>query len=198
MNQTKLPPSPIKTLQTIEITAEHEADLQRFFEANPEYFSAVLGAPAGPNEAQEVILDELPEGWSFTKKWLIGYLDEHNALVAMASVVSDLLAPSVWHIGLFIVATSRHGSGDAQTLYRGLEAWALANDADWIRLGVVQGNGRAERFWESLGYIQTRTRSGVEMGRLTNTLRVMVKPLAKGSIEQYLVLVPRDRPEPVS
>ena len=54
---------------------------------------------------------------------------------------------------------------------------------------------RAERFWEALGYIETRTRERVEMGKLTNTLRVMVKPLANGPIEQYLSLVQRDRPE---
>jgi len=63
------------------------------------------------------------------------------------------------------------------------------------RLGVVRGNTRAERYWESLGYVQTRTREGVQMGKLTNTVRVMVKPLAGGTIEEFLSLVPRDRPE---
>ena len=63
-------------------------------------------------------------------------------------------------------------------------------------LGVVQGNARAERFWESMGYIQVRTREGVAMGKLTNTLRVMVKPLHGQTIEEFLALVPRDRPEP--
>ena len=33
------------------------------------------------------------------------------------------------------------------------------------------------------------------MGKLTNTLRVMFKPLAGGSIAQHLALVERDRPE---
>jgi len=76
---------------------------------------------------------------------------------------------------LFIVATARHGTGDAQVLNEGLEDWARANGAKWLRLGVVQGNVRAERYWESLGYIQTRTREGMQMGKLTNTVRVMVK-----------------------
>jgi len=192
----KLPASPIRALRTIEITPAREAELQRFFEANPKYFVAVMGAPAGPNEAHDEIHGELPSGWAFTKKWLIGYLDEDGAMVAMADVISDLLAPGVWHIGLFIVATSRHGTGDAQVLYRGLEAWAAANGAAWLRLGVVQGNLRAERFWASLGYIETRTRSGVEMGRRTHTVRVMVKPLGAGTLAHYLGLVPRDRPEP--
>lgn len=46
-----------------------------------------------------------------------------------------------------IVATARHGTGDAQVLNRGLESWAVANGAVWMWLGVVQGNTRAERFW---------------------------------------------------
>jgi GNAT superfamily N-acetyltransferase len=86
----------------------------------------------------------------------------------MANVVSDLLAPTVWHIGTFIVATSRHGRGDAQVIYDNLEAWARRNGAQWLRLGVVKGNLRAEHFWERQGFAQTRLRPGVSMGRLTN------------------------------
>jgi hypothetical protein len=159
---TELPPSPIDGLRTIELTAGREPLLQQFFEANPEYFLAVGGEPAGPNEAHEEIHGELPQGWPFTKKWVIGWVD---------------------------------CSGDAHALYRGLEAWAVSNGAAWLRLGVVQGNARAERFWQSLGYVQTRTRGGVQIGRQTNTLRVMFKPFANGTQESYLLLVPRDRPE---
>jgi GNAT superfamily N-acetyltransferase len=195
MPLVKLPTSPIPNLRTIELTSSEEPLLQRFFEANPQYFFAVHGEPAGPNEAHEEIHGELPPGWSFTKKWLIGYVDAQNNLSAMANIISDLLSPGVWHIGLFVVATSRHGSGDAQTIYRGLETWAIENGAQWLRLGVVQGNARAKRFWKSLGYIQTRTRDGVAMSKLTNTIRVMVKPLAGSSLDQYLSLIERDRPE---
>ena len=188
-------PSPIAGLQTIELTAADEPTLQRFFEANRQYFLAVHGEPAGSNEAHEAIHDEPPAEWGFTKKWLVGYQDSGGALVAVADVVSDLLAPSVWHIGLFLVATARHGTGEAQALYSGHESWAKSNGAEWFRRGVVEGNARAERFWASRGFVQTRTRSGVEMGKLTNTLRVMVKPLAHGTVEHYLTIVDRDRPD---
>jgi len=195
MPQTELPASPVAGLRTVELGAGSEPLLQRFFEANPLYFMTTHGEPARPSEAHDEIHDELPSGWAFTKKWVIGYLDARDEVVALANVVTDLLGGDVWHIGTFIVATARHGNGEAQVLHRGLEDWARANGARWLRLGVVQGNDRGERFWERLGYVQTRTRSGVEMGRLTNTLRVMVKPLADNTLEQYLTLLPRDRPE---
>ena len=192
---TQLPHSPILSLRTIELTSDHEALLQRFFEANPEYSLGVNGEPPAKNEAHEEIHSELPAGWRITKKWLIGYVDVDGALAAMANLVSDLLAPDVWHLGLFIVATSRHGTGDANALHRGLEDWAATHGARWMRLGVVQGNTRAERFWQAQGYAQTRTRDGVVMGKMIHTLRVMVKPLSGEAIPTYLSLVPRDNPD---
>lgn len=191
----ELPHSPITGLRTMEFTAEQETLLQRFFDTNPDYFLAVHGEPAGPDEARDEILGAMPVGFSFTKKWVIGYLSADNFLIAMTTIVSDFLAPGVWHIGLFILATSHHGTGDAQAIYQELESWAVTNGANWIRLGVVQGHERAERFWKALDYIETRTREGLQMGKLVNTVRVMFKPLAGGTFEQYLSRVQRDRPE---
>jgi hypothetical protein len=190
-----LPSSSIAGLRAVELTAEWESRLQHFFESNPEYFIAVHGEPAGPNEAREEIHGEPPPGWSFTKKWLIGYVDTGESMVAMANIVADLLAPTVWHIGLFILATARHGSGEAQLIAGGLRCWAIENGAKWLRLGVVKGNSRAERFWESLGFQDARVREGVEIGKRKNSIRIMFKSLAGGTREQYLSLVDRDRPE---
>ena len=192
---TELLASAIPGLRTAELGAGNEATLQRFFDANPQYFIAVNGEAAGPNEGHEQLHYELPAEWSCTKKWLIGYLDEEGELQAIANVFSDLLVSGVWHISLLIVATVRHGNGDAHTFYRSLESWAVQNGARWMRLGVVQGNARAERFWERLGFVEVRRREGEVMGQLTNTLRVMVKPLSGDSFDDYLATMPRDRPQ---
>lgn len=189
------PPSPIASLRSVELVAADVPLLQRFFDANPAYFLSVHGEPARADEAHEEVHGGLPPGFSFTRKIVLGYLDGSGTLVAMATVVSDLLAISVWHIGLFIVATARHGNGDAQRLHDGLERWACGHGARWMRLGVVQGNQRAERFWASCGYTQVRLREGLQMGQRTNTVRVMVKPLAGGTLDDYRELVPRDRPD---
>ena len=95
MQLTELPPSLIPGLNVIEISDARVAKLQRFFEANSEYSSAVNGEPPGSNDAREEIHGALPAGWSFTRKWLIGYVDASGAMLAMANVVSDLLAPTV-------------------------------------------------------------------------------------------------------
>jgi hypothetical protein len=154
----------------------------------------VNGQPATANEARDEFRNELPEGWSFTKKWIIGFWREPDSLIGMANVVSDLLAPGVWHIGLFIVATPLHGSGAAQSIFSNFESWARESGAQWLRMGVVEGNAQAERFWKKFSFTEVRKRDGVEMGRLTNAIRVMAKPLAGGALHEYLALVARDRP----
>jgi GNAT superfamily N-acetyltransferase len=181
--------------RALEIGAADVATLQEFYESNPEYFLAVSGDAPAPNEAIEEFHATMPAQWPYEKKWLMFFVDDRDAVVAMADVVSNLFTNGVWHVGLFIVATSLHGRGAAQSLYADLESWMRGRGARWLRLGVVEGNSRAERFWEKSGYIDIRKRHGVEMGKQVNTLRVMAKPLAGGSISEYLAAVARDRPE---
>ena len=172
--------------------------LQRFFEANPDYFIDINGEPPRTDEAECEFRDTPPAGMAYREMVMLGFFDDQGdhdgELVAMATVVGDFIAEHVWHIGLFIVATPLHGSGAAHAMYRELEAWLVASGAHWIRLGVVVGNARGERFWERSGYTEVRRRAPVQMERRTHVLRVMVKPIDGRTIEPYLALVARDRP----
>jgi RimJ/RimL family protein N-acetyltransferase len=194
--RTSAPPLPtVDGWRAVELGADDVPRLQRFFDENPEYFLAVGGAPAGPGEAHEEIHGGLPPGWVYTRTWILGFVDDADALVGMANVVSDIIAPRIWHIGLMIVATRLHGRGVARPLYDAIERWAQDHGAQWIRLGVVVGNVRAERFWARCGFVEVRRREGVESGAQINAVRVMVKPLAGGGFDDYLALAARDRPE---
>lgn len=180
-----------------ELLAADVPALQRFFDANPAYFESVHGEPAQADEAQLEFDDLPPPGLAFGRKWMLRIDDEGHAageLVAMASLFEDFIAAGVWHLGLFIVASDRHGSGQARALYAALERWVAAQGGRWLRLGVVQGNERALRFWRGRGYVMLRERGPVEMGLRMNMLDAMLKPLAGGSVDEYLALVARDRP----
>ena len=131
---------------------------------------------------------------AYRKMSLLGFYDGAGGLIGVATIVADFIVEHVWHVGLFIVATALHGSGVAASLYALLERWMVGQGAQWLRLGVVQGSARAERFWQSRGYVQVRERGPVAMGRKSNLLRVMAKPLGGGTIAEYLARVERDRP----
>lgn len=57
----ELPRSSIAGIRVVELTLEDEAELQRFFEAAPEYFLAVNGEPATPTEARDELTLQLPD-----------------------------------------------------------------------------------------------------------------------------------------
>jgi len=181
--------------RALELGEDDVPGLQRFFEANPEYFHIVGGEGPGADTAREEFEDRPPAGWPYDRVWLIRFVDNAGDTIGMADVVSNLLAEGVWHIGLFIVATTLHGTGAAKVLYAGLEDWIRRNGARWLRLNVVVGNDRAERFWRSAGYVEVRQREGIEIGQRTNAVWVMTKPLANGPLAEYLQIVARDRPE---
>ncbi|MBL0143716.1 MAG: GNAT family N-acetyltransferase [Betaproteobacteria bacterium] len=183
------------SFQALEVGAQDLDEIQCFFEANPEYFLAVGGMGPGTDEARKEFDDRPPEGWPYSRKWFIRFVDGKGSTIGVADVVSDLLAEGVWHIGLFIIATALHGTGTAKAVHSGLEDWIRCDGARWLRLNVAAGNSRAERFWERAGYAQVRTREGIEIGRRVHTMRVMTKPLANGRLAEYLGIVARDRPE---
>jgi ribosomal protein S18 acetylase RimI-like enzyme len=193
--------------RTWRLRALDESDLpalQRFFDANPDYFVNVNGEPPRADEAERKFRDVPPPEMAYREMRMLGFFDgdgdgdgdsgDAGRLVAIATVVGDFIVEHVWHIGFFVVATALHGSGAAQAMYRRLEAWLVERGAHWIRLGVVAGNARAERFWERSGYVRVRERGPVDMGKRTHLLRVMVKPLDGREIAPYLMLVARDRP----
>lgn len=177
------------------LRADEVPALQALFDANPEYFQTVNGRNANPDEAQ-VEFDELPPAFmSFRARWMLGVFDDADgSLVGVVLVLADLMVAGVWHLALFLLASRLHGRGLAGPLYDALESWSAAGGAQWMRLGVVSANPKGRRFWERCGYHVVRVREQVDTGGRLNDLLVCVKPLAGGTTEDYLALVPRDRP----
>lgn len=180
--------------EAVELAEEDLPALQAFFDGNPEYFQAVTGAPPRPDEARQELESRPPSSLPYDKVYVLGFLDSGGQMMAMASVLTGLLASGVWHISFFIVATALHGTGTACLLYERLEKWARDEGASWLRLDVVIGNRKAERFWEKAGYKDVQ-RLTVQLCSMTHPVRVMVKSLRGSDIDQYLREVPRDRPK---
>ena len=182
-------------MRAIALHFEDAPVLQTFFERNPEYYKTVGGQPPAATEADEELNGALPAGFTYTRKGVLGVQDQSGEIIAAVNIVSDLFAPRVWLIGLFIVATHLHGSGKAQIIYAALERWMKRCGAHWLRLGVVAGNTRGERFWSAAGFTELRVRSDVVVGAKRVTMRVMVKPLGDHALADYLDRVPRDHPD---
>ncbi len=170
--------------------------LQAFLAANPLYAELAYGRPWSDSAGLDELTERPPADWpqGESRHWAV--LERGSGRwLAFLSFVEDLLAPRVWHMGLFLVATAEHGSGLARELDEAWAAHAERHGARWLRLGVIQANARAVAFWERQGYREVRERHGVVYGLLTHSLGVRVKPLGGATLAGYLDLVARDRPE---
>jgi GNAT superfamily N-acetyltransferase len=182
-------------LQARELQAADVPRLQALFDANPGYFQTINGRPPHPDEAQTEFDERPPAHLGYSQRWCAGLFDADDRLHGLVGVLSDLPAPGVWHIGLLLLADAWHGRGAARAVFEALQAWSIDHGARWLRLGVVAGNARAEAFWQRCGFDEVRVRRDVDTGGRLNTVRVMVKPLDGGRLDDYLALVPRDQPD---
>lgn len=176
------------------LSAEEIGLVQNFFDANPEYFLTVNGQPAAPDQAHADFNDVPPAHLGFASRWFAGVFDRSHELVGVVEVLSDFVVPGVWHIGLLMLASRLHGRGIAAPLYASLEDWMRREGTVWLRLGVVVGNAKGERFWFKHGFFEVRVRAGIDTGGRVNSLRVLVKPMSDRDLASYLALMPRDRP----
>ena len=180
----------VRELQPADVPA-----LQALFDANPAYFQAVNGRNALPGEAQAEFDEVPPAHLPFGRQWKAGVYGDGGRLDGTVVVLSDFCAPGVWHLGLFLLATRLHGTGAAAALHAALVDWVRTQGGRWLRLSVVVGNTRAERFWQRLGYTELRRRHGIDTGGRLNDAHVMMRPLGRDGMAGYLALVPRDRPD---
>jgi ribosomal protein S18 acetylase RimI-like enzyme len=177
-----------------ELSQADVPNLQTFFVANSGYSWMASGRAPSETEAQEEFDSLPPADMPYERRLMLGFFADTGELLGMCSLLGDFLAPRVWHIGLFTIAESRHGSGLAQAAYQALEGWISQQGAVWIRLGILTQNTRAYRFWLAQGFEVVRLRHDVVYGDKNNSLYVAAKCLAGNSLAYYLRQVPRDVP----
>lgn len=96
----------------------------------------------------------------------------------MVAGLRDETDPAVVHLMAMWVHPTIRGSGGAAELVAAVVAWAQSEGAKMVRLKVIQGNDRARRFYERMGFRTTgreeiRQRDGrieVQMERLVDNL----------------------------
>lgn len=177
--------------RAVELTIDDVGLVQAFYRQNPEYWIIV----ANKTSSEQMALEDFFAPGNPTvrrgKKWRIGFFDGNNILVGISYIFSDFLAEHVWHIEFFIVASALHGTGASSEIYDELESWILHQNGSWLRLGVVVGHTKAQRFWEKAGYMALGKWEGGVAG-VGLTIQLMLKPLKNIPLMEYFRCVPND------
>lgn len=133
------------------LTSEDGGALQALLEQSSDYFELVLGLPPGPGAAQSLYAG-LPEGKSYEDKFVIGVFESSGELIGVLDVIRDYKETGEWTLGLLLIHPDRRNKGLGESVYRAFEQWAAKFGANRIRLGVVEQNEGACRFWKRMEF----------------------------------------------
>jgi GNAT superfamily N-acetyltransferase len=132
---------------------------------------AELGDEAILRELRLQALREAPEAFGSTHEWELArttadwqkwisplatfILDERGEARGMVCGLRDETGPAVVHLMAMWVHPKIRGSGGAGELVSAVIGWAKSEGAKFVQLKVIQGNDRARRFYERMGFRPT-------------------------------------------
>jgi ribosomal protein S18 acetylase RimI-like enzyme len=132
-----------------------EPRLQEFLERCSDYYLLHEGRPT-PADAARHELSAVPDGRSSADLRLLGMTSANGELVAVAQLLRDYPAKDDWWIGMLLVAPSERSRGIGALLFEHVMQLARAEGGRSVQLVVSLRNPRAKKFWEGLGFIETR------------------------------------------
>jgi ribosomal protein S18 acetylase RimI-like enzyme len=133
------------------------ADLQHLLESSSDYNDLLTGLPVDSDAARE-LLTVGPPGKPREDKFVFGIYLGGNTLIGVLDAIRDYPSEGVWYVGLLLLEPRYRRQGQGESIYRAFERWASQSGAQEIRLGVLEANAKALRFWQRLGFTEIERR----------------------------------------
>ncbi|MBN1551667.1 GNAT family N-acetyltransferase [bacterium] len=140
------------------------------------YFKLVAGEAVN-SEYSFDLLSKTPPDKTIDDKFLLGIFEDGFELIAILDIIRDFPAPGIWFLGLMLLEPDRRNQGLGHLIYDTLEDWMKREGAKSFRLGVVEQNPNAVKFWRRMGFEIVEKRENVMAGKQSNTVIVMQKIL---------------------
>jgi len=135
------------------LCVEDKPEVVKLFHTTKEYF--ILSEGKLPEDAEEFFYD-LPPGKQADDKMLFGLFEGDNP-VAVADIVKDFPEEGVWMTGLLLVHGEMQKKGLGKALQQLLIDHAKEHGAGIHRVGVLEQNTPALKFWQKLEYKKIST-----------------------------------------
>ncbi len=150
--------------------------LQALIERAADYIELLTGLPPGPADGRRLLTD-LPEGKTYEDKFVLGVLDSGGALIGVFDAIRDHPARGTWLIGLMLLDPAWRGRGFGRRLFEGFAGWVEGRGATMLRIGVVEHNPDALRFWARVGFREVERTAPRRFGSREGRVVVMQLPL---------------------
>lgn len=135
------------------LSGDDELDVQALCERCSDFSELIEGRPPEKDAGHSILFD-LPPNKELKDKYVYGVYSENGDLVAVIDMVKDYKVTGEWIIGLMMIDPNERGNGLGRRLHELLKAWVLSEQGSKLRIGVVEENRRAYKFWREMGYVE--------------------------------------------
>jgi RimJ/RimL family protein N-acetyltransferase len=164
------------TLRRLSTSENDIARLQRVLELAPRYAHIVTGEPVSPSAAEQLVA-ALPPGGKYDDKFVFEAL-QNGSSVGCADLIRGYPTESFAFIGLLLIAEPLENQGYGTEVFRKLcEVASSWQGCNRLRLGVLESNERAMRFWARLGFVATGDVKPFHAGRVQTRSFAYERPL---------------------
>jgi len=136
-----------------QLSGNDEMDVQDLCERCSDYSELIEGRPPEKDAGKSILFD-LPPGKELKDKYVFGVYKENGILIAVIDMVKDYKEAGEWIIGLLMIDPSERGNSLGRKLHNLIKNWVLEEHGKVLRIGVVEENNRAYKFWCEMGYVE--------------------------------------------
>jgi GNAT superfamily N-acetyltransferase len=115
-------------------------------------FSLLIEGRLPEKDAGHEILFDLPPDKDLKDKYVFGIYKENDYIIAVIDLIKDYKVPGEWTLGLMMIDPDERGNGLGRKLHEFVKAWVSESQGRVLRIGVVEENYRAHKFWIEMGY----------------------------------------------
>ena len=119
-----------------------------------DYYILSGGVFPSKEEINDIFTD-LPPNKNLEDKFLLGVY-KFEELIGMVDIIKDFPTIGEWTLGLMLIEPGERGSGLGKIIHKELIKWAKGLGAKTFRIGVIEDNHKAFKFWSNLGYIKIK------------------------------------------
>lgn len=121
-----------------------------------DYF-ILSGGQLPSKDDMDNIFTDLPPNKTLTDKFVFGVY-RSNKLIGIIDIIRNFPTIGVWTIGVLLLDPEERGKGLGTVIHQSLVKWAKKLGAKKFRIGVIEENYKAYKFWIKLGYTKTESK----------------------------------------
>lgn len=167
----------LKGCTVYRLSHEDISKIQEVFEKCNDYLLLVEGKTVEPNTGEKEYLS-IPKGKSVEEKLVFGIFNEDQEIIGYLDILSGYPEKESWWIGLLLIIPEVRSKSIGKNVMNGFMDYAHTRGVKELKLGVIEENIKALRFWNSLGFEVINTTEVRQFGNKTHKVNIMRRILS--------------------